>query len=165
MNYFILIFLWILQRNKGNFRDWRTILNPWNKFWCANEIIRIQITKPSHRRRWNSEPALVPESKMAEGDATLSASTSSNREGGSSLCEECKSKPSKYKCPACSLRSCSLNCVNAHKRHSGCTGKRKHIQLVSLSQFNDSILLSGTWTPSLDSSHWFWMFQLLLILR
>ncbi|XP_023548330.1 box C/D snoRNA protein 1-like isoform X2 [Cucurbita pepo subsp. pepo] len=79
---------------------------------------------------------------MAEGDATLSASTSSNREGGSSLCEECKSKPSKYKCPACSLRSCSLNCVNAHKRHSGCTGKRKHIQLVSLSQFNDSILLS-----------------------
>ncbi|KAG6575667.1 Box C/D snoRNA protein 1, partial [Cucurbita argyrosperma subsp. sororia] len=79
---------------------------------------------------------------MAEGDATVSASTSSNREG-SSLCEECKSNPSKYKCPACSLRSCSLNCVKAHKRHSGCTGKRKHIQLVPLSQFNDSILLSG----------------------
>ncbi|KAG7014219.1 Box C/D snoRNA protein 1, partial [Cucurbita argyrosperma subsp. argyrosperma] len=78
---------------------------------------------------------------MAEGDATVSASTSSNREG-SSLCEECKSNPSKYKCPACSLRSCSLNCVKAHKRHSGCTGKRKHIQLVPLSQFNDSILLS-----------------------
>ncbi|KAL4039065.1 hypothetical protein IC575_002708 [Cucumis melo] len=78
---------------------------------------------------------------MAEEDATMAVSTSSNHQG-SSLCEECKSNPSKYKCPACSIRSCSLNCVNAHKRRSGCTGKRKQTQFVPLSQFNDSILLS-----------------------
>ncbi|KAG6593329.1 Box C/D snoRNA protein 1, partial [Cucurbita argyrosperma subsp. sororia] len=83
---------------------------------------------------------------MAEGDtvvaaAAAAASTSFNREG-SSLCEECNSNPSKYKCPACSLRSCSLDCVNGHKRRSGCTGKRAQTQFVPISQFNDSVLLS-----------------------
>ncbi|KAL3815040.1 hypothetical protein ACJIZ3_016308 [Penstemon smallii] len=58
------------------------------------------------------------------------------------LCEECKKKPSKYKCPGCSLRTCSLPCVNAHKQRTACTGKRSLSDVVPISQFDDNLLLS-----------------------
>ncbi|KAG5253601.1 box C/D snoRNA protein [Salix suchowensis] len=58
------------------------------------------------------------------------------------LCEECKEKPSKYKCPGCSVRSCSLSCVKAHKQRTSCPGKRSQTHFVPLSQFDDNILLS-----------------------
>ncbi|XP_073309315.1 uncharacterized protein [Primulina huaijiensis] len=58
------------------------------------------------------------------------------------LCEECKTKPSKYKCPGCSLRSCSLPCVNAHKQRTACTGKKPVANSVPLSKFDDNLILS-----------------------
>ncbi|XP_044491102.1 box C/D snoRNA protein 1 [Mangifera indica] len=58
------------------------------------------------------------------------------------LCEECQENPSKYKCPGCSIRTCSLVCVKAHKHRIGCSGKRSVTQFIPLSQFNDNILLS-----------------------
>ncbi|XP_027358844.1 box C/D snoRNA protein 1-like [Abrus precatorius] len=57
-------------------------------------------------------------------------------------CEECKCNPWKYKCPGCSLHSCSLLCVKSHKVRTGCTGKRNQTQFIPLSQFDDSLLLS-----------------------
>ncbi|CAH2038895.1 unnamed protein product [Thlaspi arvense] len=59
-----------------------------------------------------------------------------------SVCEECKLKPWKYKCPGCSIRSCGLPCVKAHKERTGCTGKRKATDFVPLSQFDDNLILS-----------------------
>lgn len=59
------------------------------------------------------------------------------------MCEECKEKPSKYKCPGCSIRTCSLPCVNAHKDRTNCSGKRNFTQLVTLSEYDDNTLLSG----------------------
>lgn len=58
------------------------------------------------------------------------------------LCEECSLKAFKYKCPACSRRTCCLPCVNSHKHRLGCTGKRDSTQFIPLSQFDDSTLLS-----------------------
>ncbi|KAK6143126.1 hypothetical protein DH2020_023474 [Rehmannia glutinosa] len=58
------------------------------------------------------------------------------------LCEECKINPSKYKCPGCSLRSCSLPCVNSHKKRNACTGKRPLTNFVPISQFDDNLLIS-----------------------
>ncbi|WOG95697.1 hypothetical protein DCAR_0415024 [Daucus carota subsp. sativus] len=58
------------------------------------------------------------------------------------ICEGCKKKPSKYKCPACSIRSCSLPCVKAHKLSTGCTGKRQLTQIIPLSKFDDNLLIS-----------------------
>ncbi|XP_065856199.1 uncharacterized protein [Euphorbia lathyris] len=58
------------------------------------------------------------------------------------VCEECKNHPSKYKCPGCSLRSCSLPCVKAHKHRTGCSGNRNKTQFVPLSHFNDNLLVS-----------------------
>ncbi|CAL8113482.1 unnamed protein product [Prunus armeniaca] len=58
------------------------------------------------------------------------------------VCEECKANPSKYKCPGCSIRSCSLPCVKAHKFRTGCTGKRNQTNFVPLSQIDNNQLLS-----------------------
>ncbi|RID56996.1 hypothetical protein BRARA_F00403 [Brassica rapa] len=60
----------------------------------------------------------------------------------SSVCGECNLKPWKYKCPGCSIRSCGLPCVKAHKQRTGCTGKRKATDFVTLSHFDDNLLLS-----------------------
>ncbi|KAK9051604.1 hypothetical protein SSX86_028231 [Deinandra increscens subsp. villosa] len=61
----------------------------------------------------------------------------------SNLCSECKTNEFKYKCPGCSLRSCSLPCVKAHKQRTGCTGKRQQLtEFVPLSKFDDNLLLS-----------------------
>ncbi|XVF33772.1 hypothetical protein REPUB_Repub17cG0196800 [Reevesia pubescens] len=58
------------------------------------------------------------------------------------VCEECKRKASKYKCPGCCIRTCSLLCVNAHKHRTGCNGKRNISCFVPLSHFDDNLLLS-----------------------
>ncbi|PKI58880.1 hypothetical protein CRG98_020719 [Punica granatum] len=58
------------------------------------------------------------------------------------VCEECRQKPSKYKCPGCSIRTCSLPCVNSHKQRTSCSGKRDRSQFLPLSGFNDSVLRS-----------------------
>ncbi|XWS35476.1 hypothetical protein CRYUN_Cryun20dG0000600 [Craigia yunnanensis] len=58
------------------------------------------------------------------------------------VCEECKKQASKYKCPGCCLRTCSLPCVNAHKHRTGCSGRRNVTCFVPLSQFDDNLLLS-----------------------
>ncbi|KAI3796711.1 hypothetical protein L1987_39390 [Smallanthus sonchifolius] len=64
-------------------------------------------------------------------------------EPSSKLCNECKTVEFKYKCPACSVRSCSLTCVKAHKQRTGCTGKRQQLtEFVPLSKFDDNLLLS-----------------------
>lgn len=60
------------------------------------------------------------------------------------LCEECGQNPSKYKCPGCSLRTCSLPCVKSHKQRTSCTGKRP-TTFVPLSEFNDNLLISGSY--------------------
>jgi len=83
------------------------------------------------------------------GSANMSVSASQTEEQVSTrkpttLCEECKSNPSKYTCPGCSLHSCSLPCVKSHKERTGCSGKRNQTQFLPLSKFDDSVLLSGT---------------------
>ncbi len=41
------------------------------------------------------------------------------------------------------MRSCSLECVRAHKAAASCTGVRDRLAFVPLSQFSDATLLSG----------------------
>ncbi|CAL9131684.1 unnamed protein product [Musa acuminata var. zebrina] len=60
----------------------------------------------------------------------------------SSLCVECGSNPWKYRCPGCSILTCSLPCVKSHKERTRCTGKRNRTEFVPLSQFDDKLLFS-----------------------
>lgn len=39
-------------------------------------------------------------------------------------CEICKQALFKYTCPACNLKTCSLQCVNTHKKIKRCSGKK-----------------------------------------
>ncbi|MCO5554204.1 hypothetical protein L7F22_007732 [Adiantum nelumboides] len=66
-------------------------------------------------------------------------------------CEECKKEVAKYKCPACSLRSCSLPCVRAHKTRTSCSGKRDRTGFVPMDSFDDAQLLSGILLTRLTS--------------
>ncbi|KAF8426036.1 hypothetical protein EV426DRAFT_40798 [Tirmania nivea] len=52
----------------------------------------------------------------------------------SSLCPYCNTQPPKYRCPACSARTCSLACSKKHKVYSQCTGVRDPTAFVKRTQ-------------------------------
>eukprot|EP00435_Cladocopium_sp_Y103_P066598 s188_g28.t2 len=80
---------------------------------------------------------------MAEGD--LDGKEQDGGRRGRKLrptCEVCEKVESRYRCPACEIRSCSAACVQAHKQESGCTGKRPRTERVApLNAFTDGVLL------------------------
>ena len=47
------------------------------------------------------------------------------------LCEICKKNQYKYNCPRCKIKTCSVECVKAHKNKYGCDGKKDKFRLVS----------------------------------
>ncbi|KAK2150802.1 hypothetical protein LSH36_387g00041 [Paralvinella palmiformis] len=59
-----------------------------------------------------------------------------------SRCEMCGENPAKYKCPKCSIRTCSLPCVKHHKTERNCDGIRDKTKFVEVSKFTDIDLLS-----------------------
>uniref|UniRef100_A0A914Z4J4 HIT-type domain-containing protein n=1 Tax=Panagrolaimus superbus TaxID=310955 RepID=A0A914Z4J4_9BILA len=55
-------------------------------------------------------------------------------------CQLCGLVKSKYTCPKCSFRTCSLPCVKLHKEANNCDGQRKPFEVVKkFSQFDDNI--------------------------
>ncbi|KAF2131579.1 hypothetical protein P153DRAFT_429843 [Dothidotthia symphoricarpi CBS 119687] len=52
----------------------------------------------------------------------------------SDLCGICNIKTSKYKCPGCSARTCSLPCYKRHQQWAQCSGKRDPTKFVKKSQ-------------------------------
>eukprot|EP01117_Protostelium_nocturnum_P019562 TRINITY_DN8513_c0_g1_i1.p1 TRINITY_DN8513_c0_g1~~TRINITY_DN8513_c0_g1_i1.p1 ORF type:complete len:316 (+),score=67.86 TRINITY_DN8513_c0_g1_i1:169-1116(+) len=53
-------------------------------------------------------------------------------------CQVCKSLESKYCCPSCECRTCSLECTKKHKIDADCDGIRKINQYIPLKQFKDN---------------------------
>ncbi|XP_057793923.1 uncharacterized protein LOC131010429 [Salvia miltiorrhiza] len=76
---------------------------------------------------------------MEEKPEQLSAS---DNKSVPNLCEECNINASKYKCPGCSRRTCSLTCVNSHKQRTACSGRRPLTNFIPISQFDDNQLVS-----------------------
>ena len=52
----------------------------------------------------------------------------------------CCSAPSKYRCPACDARTCSLACVNKHKAETKCSGIRNAAAYKPIQAFDDAAL-------------------------
>ncbi|KAF1930748.1 uncharacterized protein M421DRAFT_99360 [Didymella exigua CBS 183.55] len=52
----------------------------------------------------------------------------------SSLCSVCNIHESKYKCPGCSARTCSLPCVKRHKQWAQCSGRRDPTKFMKKSE-------------------------------
>ncbi|XP_062231841.1 uncharacterized protein LOC133929196 [Phragmites australis] len=82
------------------------------------------------------------EAPPAENAAPNASSSSGGGGNKGSPCEECGEQPWKYRCPGCARLTCSLPCVQAHKRRTACTGKRPRTDPVPLARFDDSQLLS-----------------------
>ncbi|XP_011302402.1 box C/D snoRNA protein 1 [Fopius arisanus] len=57
-------------------------------------------------------------------------------------CEVCAKMTAKYTCPKCEVRTCSLTCVNIHKKELDCDGIRDKTKFVPLNKFTDLDLLS-----------------------
>lgn len=71
---------------------------------------------------------------MAESETVGRMAEKSNTE---TACEMCMKDDARYKCPACSARTCSLECVRGHKSRKQCDGVRKH-EFVPVSEFTDT---------------------------
>ncbi|XP_012543510.1 box C/D snoRNA protein 1 isoform X2 [Monomorium pharaonis] len=57
-------------------------------------------------------------------------------------CEVCGAIKALYTCPKCEVRTCSLTCVNIHKKELECDGIRDKTKFVPLTSFTDLDLLS-----------------------
>lgn len=59
------------------------------------------------------------------------------------LCAICQENGPKYKCPCCSLRTCSASCVQAHKTVYNCSGRTAPATFKKLSNINEADLRHG----------------------
>ncbi|KAI7844644.1 hypothetical protein COHA_001734 [Chlorella ohadii] len=57
-------------------------------------------------------------------------------------CQVCGQAAAKYCCPRCDRRTCSLDCVKAHKEATGCSGKRDRTAFVGRGAFDERTFLS-----------------------
>lgn len=54
----------------------------------------------------------------------------------------CGATNAKYTCPKCEVKTCTLKCVNIHKKELECDGIRDKTRYVPLSKFTNLDLLS-----------------------
>lgn len=57
-------------------------------------------------------------------------------------CMICHLNPKVYKCPRCSILTCSLACCLSHKKSMECTGQRDRTEYVPVKEFRESNLRS-----------------------
>lgn len=54
------------------------------------------------------------------------------------LCPICYTCPPKYRCPRCSMQTCSLECSQAHKLRASCSGVRDPAKYISAREIKSS---------------------------
>ncbi|KAJ1865323.1 Box C/D snoRNA accumulation [Coemansia sp. RSA 1722] len=59
-----------------------------------------------------------------------------------SNCQVCGLHASKYKCPGCMTRTCSLGCSKKHKAQTKCSGTRDRTKFIKRSEYDDNTLMS-----------------------
>lgn len=75
----------------------------------------------------------VPETVEVHNEPVMGeASTSSARQ-----CEVCGETVSKYTCPRCETKICSLECTKTHKIQTSCSGIREKTDYVPMNTYND----------------------------
>lgn len=58
-------------------------------------------------------------------------------------CEICQINEWIYTCPRCLIRTCSLTCVQQHKKDTECSGQRDKTAYVPLKKYTESHMMSG----------------------
>jgi len=77
----------------------------------------------------------VDPDREGEGDAEELQTVPANL-----LCEICCLSRRQYKCPRCSVFSCSLECCKRHKVERACDGRRDRTSYVSIQTFSNTTL-------------------------
>lgn len=72
------------------------------------------------------------------GEASFAGPSNSNLGSASLPCALC-SLPSKYTCPRCALRTCSLPCSRTHKFRFSCSGTRDPTKFVDLKSYGQGM--------------------------
>ena len=79
-----------------------------------------------------------------EPPSTAALPATKGRMGNCAVCDA--GVPAKYRCPACSVASCSLACLKRHKISAndgaGCTGKRDRAAFKDIRDFTDADVVS-----------------------
>lgn len=70
-------------------------------------------------------------------EASTSTASTSEIKPGPPQCEVCGLQVSKYACPRCETRTCSLACTRQHKRDAECDGIREKTEYVPMNIYND----------------------------
>jgi hypothetical protein len=56
------------------------------------------------------------------------------------LCPICYTNPPKYRCPRCSMRTCSMECSKAHKIRAACSGTRDPAKYIPRKEMKASTI-------------------------
>lgn len=56
------------------------------------------------------------------------------------LCPICYKSPPKYRCPRCSIRTCSVECSKTHKTRASCSGIRDPAKYIPKSEMKSSTI-------------------------
>jgi hypothetical protein len=67
-------------------------------------------------------------------------------------CQVCSEDRGKYRCPACGVVSCSLDCVKRHKTTAKCDGVRSKSEFVPIGKFSELEMLSGQLASGISSN-------------
>lgn len=59
------------------------------------------------------------------------------------FCEVCAKNSAIYCCPECEVKTCSLPCVNIHKKELECNGIRNRVKFKPLTTFTNMDLQNG----------------------
>lgn len=98
-----------------------------------DSVIPVEVTSSVEDNRYLEEPP-TKKAKYEEEDVKSNVFTTG--------CSVCQSSASKYRCPGCSVITCSLPCTKQHRANSGCKGTRDRTAFVPISRFNETHLVS-----------------------
>lgn len=88
------------------------------------------------RQRWKKvdHQAVAAATASSFSEITLEMPKTLNNYG-TALCGICQSSPSKYTCPRCHIKTCSLNCTKEHQRAQSCSGERNKSTYVPMKDY------------------------------
>lgn len=79
---------------------------------------------------------------MSTLEEAATTSTNNTTETSSKKCEICHQVDHKYKCPRCSMKTCSLDCCRKHKTEKDCSGVRDKTKFVGKEGFDESLIIN-----------------------
>ncbi|WAQ87378.1 hypothetical protein PtA15_8A282 [Puccinia triticina] len=107
----------------------------------ASPYQELQAFRRAHHANLHPPPDKPHPSKTMDASGSSSPPPSAPHDApsvraGPKPCEQCQQTASRYTCPGCGVRTCSLGCSSDHKTATKCSGKRNRVEFVQLNQYS-----------------------------